>query len=674
MTIDKVRRREKAKSRKWYQMTFDNAILEDDYQIYLYRSYKPYWIGIYIVGFLLFLIYYVLNILLKPSSFQNEPDCLLDSSKCRIYRIEIDLILFFGTVLLPFAVTSPVIFRQRLMIKFKDWIASAIVIDLCVLNLVLSEYGNGSKEATEVLLPLIICNICGHLFLAISFKFSIFTSVFIALCFTVSQMLHVATKEASGLLYSLFYLYLLTAMIIFISYQNERSHRSQFEHGFLINEKNQILEKKIILLRNHQMTTEFINAPVDDAAKNLKILLEDKSINAEYGELLKNTLKILASPELMRPQIENQDFGDAAEWITSQTGQENTNRFSQGYNIRKSVSERKLSEFSAGLSRLVESKGLPGLDELHALSETVDVWDFDIFKFGARFNHSPLIVLSMHLLVHSGLFTKFSMNPEKFYNFITEIDAGYHPENAYHNQFHAADVLQASHALLQTAKKKISDMEVFILYFSAIIHDFDHPGVNNDFLIKTRDEIALKYNDNSVLENHHVSSALSVLAKPQNNFLEAMTSEEFHTIRKTVISLVLSTDLSCHFSFVADLKRTEARDEGPITIDSNTTFMKAVLKCADISNPARNRSVACIWASRYMEESFKQGESEKLFGFPVTKFMDGEHPQMAHCQAGFIEYLVKPLFEVYGDYEDIDEQKNHIRSNLEYWREKRAEE
>ena len=53
------------------------------------------------------------------------------------------------------------------------------------------------------------------------------------------------------------------------------------------------------------------------------------------------------------------------------------------------------------------------------------------------------------------------------------------------------------------------DMMSYIL--AGACHDVNHPGFNNPFLIEKKDDIAIKYNDISVLENFHVATTFEIL-------------------------------------------------------------------------------------------------------------------------------------------------------------------
>ena len=87
---------------------------------------------------------------------------------------------------------------------------------------------------------------------------------------------------------------------------------------------------------------------------------------------------------------------------------------------------------------------------------------------------------------------EFNLDQLKFINFIRAIESG-HQENPYHNATHVADVLQSMHCLLSRGgiSKFVTRFEKFAGLFAAIVHDFEHRGFNNDFLIKTVDDWAI---------------------------------------------------------------------------------------------------------------------------------------------------------------------------------------
>ncbi|CAF4630312.1 unnamed protein product, partial [Didymodactylos carnosus] len=90
--------------------------------------------------------------------------------------------------------------------------------------------------------------------------------------------------------------------------------------------------------------------------------------------------------------------------------------------------------------------------------------------------------------------------------------------------------------------------------FASAIHDVDHPGVTNPFLINTKNDLALTYNDDSVLENHHLAVAFKLLQADERNIFSHLTTKQMKTLRKIVIDMVLATDMSKHMQLLADLK------------------------------------------------------------------------------------------------------------------------
>lgn len=58
---------------------------------------------------------------------------------------------------------------------------------------------------------------------------------------------------------------------------------------------------------------------------------------------------------------------------------------------------------------------------------------------------------------------------------------------------------------------------MFALLFAAAIHDYRHPGLSNAYLVANNHDIAITYNDNSVLENFHVAQAFHLAHRMSDN-------------------------------------------------------------------------------------------------------------------------------------------------------------
>jgi hypothetical protein len=85
-------------------------------------------------------------------------------------------------------------------------------------------------------------------------------------------------------------------------------------------------------------------------------------------------------------------------------------------------------------------------------------------------------------------------------------------------------------------------------------HDIGHPGFNNLYLIEKSDEIAIKYNDISVLENFHVATTFEIINNERYNIFDQLSSSDYKRVRKQMIGAVLATDMALHFSKIGTFK------------------------------------------------------------------------------------------------------------------------
>ncbi|NXJ03339.1 PDE4B phosphodiesterase, partial [Odontophorus gujanensis] len=306
-------------------------------------------------------------------------------------------------------------------------------------------------------------------------------------------------------------------------------------------------------------------------------------------------------------------------------------------------------------------------DHLAKELEDLNKWGLNIFNV-ARYSHNrPLTCIMYAIFQERDLLKTFKISSDTFVTYMMTLEDHYHSDVAYHNSLHAADVAQSTHVLLSTPALDavFTDLEILAAIFAAAIHDVDHPGVSNQFLINTNSELALMYNDESVLENHHLAVGFKLLQEEHCDIFQNLTKKQRQTLRKMVIDMVLATDMSKHMSLLADLKTMvetkKVTSSGVLLLDNYTDriqVLRNMVHCADLSNPTKSLELYRQWTDRIMEEFFQQGDKERERGMEISPMCDKHTASLCShvLQVGFIDYIVHPLWETWADLVQPDAQ------------------
>ncbi|KAK9908731.1 hypothetical protein WJX75_002027 [Coccomyxa subellipsoidea] len=280
----------------------------------------------------------------------------------------------------------------------------------------------------------------------------------------------------------------------------------------------------------------------------------------------------------------------------------------------------------------------------------VDDWDaFDVFKVASLTGDRPLEPIMLAVLQHFDLIDKLRLPDKKLRNYLRGVEDLY-LKNPYHNSTHAADVVQGLACLFSNNDftAQLTDLEMLSMILACAIHDVGHPGVTNEYLINTHADAALLYNDQSVNENGHASVGLQLLRKNSNNFIEGLPEEEYRFVRRTVIGIILATDMVGHAKLVKDTV-ANVRQLGPELQswpeEKKQRALQMIVHCCDIGNPAKPLEYSLQWTNRIMAENFAQGDRERREGLPVSPLCDRERVDVPKSQLTFLEYVVRPCFE-----------------------------
>lgn len=280
------------------------------------------------------------------------------------------------------------------------------------------------------------------------------------------------------------------------------------------------------------------------------------------------------------------------------------------------------------------------------------------------------------------LLDRYAINSNLLLAWVTTIAGQYNDANAYHNWMHALDVFHFCYSMLVPGKAGdfLTSLDILALLTATIGHDVGHIGFNNAFLINTKHELAIRYNDSSPLENMHASTCFQVLQKPATNFLDSLSEADYKAFRSKVIDSIMATDMAHHFELVdrfsarvsssPETNPFAAGPESSANKQDQLMLMQAITHMADLGHCCRRWEIHKHMVVALEQEFFVQGDQERKRGMPVMPMMDREKDSAAASQNFFLSKMVFPLLESFTvllESEIADHLKENLADNKQRW-------
>jgi cAMP-specific phosphodiesterase 4 len=412
--------------------------------------------------------------------------------------------------------------------------------------------------------------------------------------------------------------------------------------------------------------------------KELSHFAENNKSGAQISDYLYSTYTDKKEPDV-----------DLSQTITSSRGLPNdeSNTVITSRTIDTSISSTTLMGQITGIHQittLTTKNAVPefGVDtpypeELRLLLNRINDWGLDTFRIEDLSSQRPLTAITYRIFQERFLLRTYAIEPHTLISYLLTLEDHYQ-QVPYHNKAHGADVCQSMHVLLNASALDgvFTELEIMSAIFASAVHDVDHPGVTNQFLINTKSDLAIMYNDESVLENHHLAVAFKLLQADERNIFSHLSAKQTKTLRKMVIDMVLATDMSKHMQLLADLKTmVESKKVTGNNIimlesyDDRIQVLQNMIHCADLSNPTKPLDIYIKWTDRIMEEFWRQGDKERDLGLEISPMCDRRVASVEKHQVGFIEFIVHPLWETWADlvYPDASSILETLEQNRDWY-------
>jgi len=319
------------------------------------------------------------------------------------------------------------------------------------------------------------------------------------------------------------------------------------------------------------------------------------------------------------------------------------------FNINKDYSFAKIQ------NRIIHE----GFDSLKLINER----NFDAFQLKEIVGYNNILpYVGRIILENLGLIDEEILNTDKLDSFLVSVSSQYLETTLYHNSLHGIDVTQSCYIffLHSNAEKiaKTNVLDLLSIFIAALGHDIGHPGLTNTYHINDSTDIAITYNDISVLENFHASTLFKTIRRTENNIFEKLTTIDYKIIRKRMISEILATDMANHGKVISVIKSKISTNEDGKDFkfkllsgneqtknEEQQCLLDFMIHLADLAHNTRLFSISLKWVELLSEEFWRQGDLEKKQNLPVTFLCDRDDVNIPQSQKGFISGFIIPTFD-----------------------------
>ena len=313
--------------------------------------------------------------------------------------------------------------------------------------------------------------------------------------------------------------------------------------------------------------------------------------------------------------------------------------------------------------------------------------DFNIFDFQDKVGYQNVLPIMGFIIMKTlGLVDKKIISVKKLDSFLFTVSNNYKQTTLYHNALHGSDVTQSICCyFLNSNIEEICETNVLDLLgmmVSAMGHDLGHPGLNNNFHINDNSDLAITYNDVSVLENYHSSFLFKILRKEENNIIEKFSTHNYKTLRKRMISQILATDMANHGEVISSIrsKINTWKESGQsrfillsgnekTKFDEQQSLLNYIIHMADLGHNCKKFNISLQWVKLLSMEFWDQGDKEKEKGLPVSFLCDRNKVDIPSSQIGFIKGFIASSFDcLVSIFPKLKYTMENAQDNIDEWK------